>query len=164
MNAAGAIAASASVLPPPMALLAAAAAGRSAGPSDVEFIAICAACRHSGGIARGAELAQCLRARNTASHPGLEALIVGGSVFSFAWNHAWWVPMFQFGPDRGPLPRPGVALVLAELEPVFDGWSLALWFTRPNALLHGQPPLELLDSDLAEVVVAACADRHVAGL
>jgi len=136
----------------------------TAGPSDIEFIAICAACRGSGGIARGTELAQCLRARGGAPHPGLEALIVGGQVFSFEWNHAWWVPMFQFGPQRGPLPRPAVAVVLAELEPVYDGWALALWFTHPNAWLAGQQPLALLDSALPEVVAAARADRFIANL
>ncbi len=136
----------------------------SAGPTDIEFIAICAACRRSGGIARGTELAQCLGARGAGAHPGLEALIVGGQVFSFEWNHAWWVPMFQFGPERGPLPRPAMALVLAELEPVYDGWALALWFTRPNAWLAGQQPLALLESALPEVVAAARADRFIASL
>jgi hypothetical protein len=133
-------------------------------PSDADFIAICAAYRGQGGIARSTELAECLLARPPQGTHRLEALIVAGAIFSFEWNHACWVPMFQFGPERGPLPRAAVAAVLAELAPLFDGWRLALWFAQPNAWLREQRPFELLDADLDGVLATARADRYIAQL
>jgi hypothetical protein len=133
-------------------------------PNDPEFITICDAYRSSGGIARAPELAECLLARPPLGSHGLEAMIVAGRVFSFEWNRSCWVPMFQFGPERGPQPRAAVAEVLAELAPVFDGWHLAVWFARPNAWLRERRPLDLLESDLDDVLATARADRYIAQL
>ena len=133
-------------------------------PNDLEFITICDAYRSSGGIARAPELAECLLARPPLGSHGLEAMIVAGRVFSFAWNRSCWVPMFQFGPERGPLPRAAVAEVLTELAPSFDGWHLAAWFVQPNAWLRERRPLDLLDSDLDDVLATARADRYIAQL
>ena len=52
--------------------------------------------------------------------------------------------------------------VLAELAPVFDNWSLADWFARPNAWLCDRSPVNVLASNLPAVLEAARADRFIA--
>jgi len=88
-------------------------------------------------------------------------LLVSHGVFSFEWQAAHWVPMFQFDlRDMSVKPRP--RRVVAELAEVFDGWALATWFVHPNSWLHGRRPVELLDTHLEAVLEAARGDRYVA--
>jgi uncharacterized protein (DUF2384 family) len=81
-------------------------------------------------------------------------------VFSFEWNDAFWVPMFQFERDTLSI-RLAPRQVLAELAKAFDGWTLAVWFTRPSSALNGRRPIELLDIDLSAVLAMARTDRFV---
>ena len=91
---------------------------------------------------------------------GLTRLIESAEVFGFEWRRDLFVPMFQFDlPDLTV--RPESRRVLAELLPALDPWSLAVWFGQPNSSLHGQRPLDLLDSDLPAVLEVARMDRYV---
>jgi hypothetical protein len=64
-------------------------------------------------------------------------------------------PAFQFDAHRETRPVIGAVLrVLGEANPL-GRWELAVWFTTPNAYLHGRPPIELLDADAERVVEAA---------
>lgn len=124
-------------------------------PSDRIFVEMLAAYRPSGGIARLDTLA------HEANRPSPLQLIAAGAVFSFDWQQVFWVPMFQFvRPEFQP--RVGLREVLAELDDVFDGWSLATWFSLPNCWLKNERPVDLLDSQLALVLAAARVDRFIA--
>jgi hypothetical protein len=117
--------------------------------------------RATGGIARGEDLARWLEDRQLGDFVTLARLIVSGVVFSFEWQDAFWIPMFQF--DRHDLSvRPGPQRVLAELAADFDGWSLAVWFAEPNSWLADRRPVDLLESNLDAVLQAARADRFIA--
>jgi hypothetical protein len=129
-------------------------------PSDLEFVALRAAYRTSGGVARGDDLARTLWDRQGGDYVSLARLIVAREIFCFRWGDSFWLPMFQF--ERGELSiKPGLGQVLGELTGAFDGWNLAVWFAQSNAWLHGARPVDLLDSDLPAVREAARADRFV---
>jgi uncharacterized protein (DUF2384 family) len=80
-------------------------------------------------------------------------------LFSFRWHDSFWLPMFQFDAESLTM-REAPRRVLDELHGVFDGWDMAQWHVRAHDDLHGQRPLDLLDTDLAAVLAAARADRH----
>jgi hypothetical protein len=48
------------------------------------------------------------------------------------------------------------------LTDVLDNWTLAWWFTEPNAWLKGRRPVDMVDGQFSEVLGAARADRFVA--
>jgi hypothetical protein len=151
---------------PPAAWATSPASGRAAedavdfAPGDAGFIALCAAYRSSGGIARGADLAHWMAGRGEGDSRALAALIVGQQAFSFAWHGTFWVPMFQFSPQQ-PAWGAGARQVLAELAPLLEGWQLAVWFVRANTWLAGQRPLDLLADQSDRVLAAARTDRYV---
>jgi hypothetical protein len=126
-------------------------------PSDAEFGAFVVACRASGGLARGDELACQLKERGCGDFSSLARQIVAGEVFSFRWQDDFWVPLFQFDAERGMAVKPALAGVLAALGPLLDGPRLAAWFTQANAHLDGQMPADRLDGDAAGVLRAARA-------
>jgi hypothetical protein len=135
------------------------------GPShlgdDAAFEAVREAYQAIGGLVRGDDLARLLEDRARGDYVSLARLIVSGRIFGFEWRHSFWIPMFQF--DLGDLSvRRGLRQVLAELASEFEGWRLAAWFVEPNAWLKQSRPLDLIDSNLSEVVQAARADRFVA--
>ena len=130
-------------------------------PEDRDFLAMHAAYRASGGLARGDDLARLFEDRRCGDFISLAGLITAGEIFSFDWHRSFWVPMFQFE-LRDLSIKPGPRQVLAELARAFDGWSLAIWFARPNSCLNGHRPVDLLDSDLPAVLDAARTDRFVA--
>ena len=130
-------------------------------PGDHDFVALRAAFRATGGIARGADLACTLAQRRRGDIASLARLIVGAEIFSFEWDDTFWVPMFQFVPGALAV-KPGPRQVLAELSRVYDGWTLAVWFARPNSWLNGCRPVDRLDADLPTVLAAARADRFIA--
>jgi Protein of unknown function (DUF2384) len=130
-------------------------------PSDQAFVALRAAYRASGGVARGDDLARTFWDHQRGDYVCLARLIVARRIFSFRWNDSYWIPMFQF--ERGePSVKPGLGQVLGELADVFDGWSLAAWFAQPSSWLGGLRPVDLMDSDLPLVRNAARADRFIA--
>ena len=130
-------------------------------PGDREFVAMHAAYRATGGMARGDDLGRLMEDRRHGDLASLARLIVIGEIFSFEWHHSFWVPMFQFE-LRDLTVKPAHQQVLAEFAGALDGWTLALWFALPNSWLNGQRPADLLDSNLPAVLDAARTDRFIA--
>ena len=130
-------------------------------PTCAHFNALRAAYRPSGGLARGDDLARLLEDLQQGDFVSLARLIVGREVFGFRWHEELWIPMFQFE-LRDLSTRTAHRPVLAELAPVFDQWSLADWFSRPNAWLCDRSPVSMLGSNLSAVLDAARADRFIA--
>jgi hypothetical protein len=133
------------------------------GPTATErdFSALRQAFRPSGGIARGDDLARLLEDHRCGDFVSLARFIAQHEIFAFQWRDSFWIPMFQFS-LRDLSIREGPHRVLAELETVFDGWGMAVWFAQRNSWLHEQRPVDLLESDLDSVLQAACADRFIA--
>jgi hypothetical protein len=128
---------------------------------DRAFVAMQRGLRASGGLARTDEVSRRLHAAAQRGEASLTELIVSGVVFSFYWHNSGWVPLFQFRPAvaAGPV---GLSHVLAALAPLYDGWSLALWFSQPNTSLQMRRPADVLAGDGAAVLQAARCDRYVA--
>lgn len=133
------------------------------GPSEAGMDALRRICRASGGVARGDDLARLLEDCRCGDLVDLARLIGHRDIFAIDWHGSLWVPMFQFD-LRDLSVRPGMRRVLAEVDAVFDGWTLAVWFAQPNGWLQGRRPLELLDSEPDPVIRAARVDRFVAEL
>lgn len=129
--------------------------------SDSAFVALRAAYRSTGGIARGDEIAGWADQKGQGGLLSLNRAIVAGELFSFAWNDTFWLPMFQFDLHKLSV-RPELRWVLADLGKAFDGWELAVWFAEPNAWLQGRRPVDLLEAAFPEVVLAAQADLYIA--
>jgi hypothetical protein len=69
--------------------------------------------------------------------------------------------MFQFASPE-LVPKAALQQVLVELAGVFDGWSLATWFSSPNCWLKNERPVDLLDAQTQQVFAAARIDRFIA--
>jgi hypothetical protein len=128
---------------------------------DLAFVAMLENYRSSGGLARIEEAERRWHADAQAGRGGLPGLLGAGAVFSFHWHDDSWLPLFQFGAD-GETVASGLAEVLAELAPVYDGWGLGLWFAQPNQGLQMQCPADLLVTEAGEVLQAARCDRYIA--
>ena len=127
---------------------------------DSDFGDLRSAYADAGGIASGDDLARVLEQSGRGSLAGLARKIVAGEIFGVEWHKAFWIPMFQFTEEL--LPKPGLKAVLAELSSEYDGRRLADWFVEPNGWLEEARPIDVLDSNPAEVLQAARADRFVA--
>lgn len=130
-------------------------------PSSRGFAALLATFRATGGTAKGDDLARLLEDHGIGDFVGLARLIAADDVFGFEWRGTLWIPMFQFE-LRDLSIKPAARAVLAELGAEFDGWARAAWFAQPNCWLHDRAPVNLLDTDLAEVLGAARTDRFIA--
>jgi len=126
---------------------------------DSGFLALQAAYRGDGGIARGEDVAVLLSGCGGCGYVDLARSIVAGALFSFHWHETFWLPMFQFDPATMAL-REAPRRVLDELRGVFDGWDIAHWYVRANDALAGRRPIHLLETELPAVLTAARADRY----
>jgi len=135
--------------------------GPSDAPSSAGFTALLAAFRATGGTARGDDVARLLEDHGLATFVGLARLIAASEVFGFQWRATLWIPMFQFD-MRDLSVRPSAGLVLAELGHGLDDWARAAWFARPNAWLQNRPPVDLIETQLDQVLSAARTDRFIA--
>ena len=129
-------------------------------PTRRGFAALLAAFRATGGTARGDDVARLLEDHGLGDYIGLAKLIANRDVFGFEWRGVLWIPMFQLE-LRDLSVKPATQHVLAELGSGFDGWSRATWFARPNSCLNFRVPVDLLTTDLADVLQAARADRFI---
>lgn len=134
------------------------AAGATEAALEQAFDAMRLAFQASGGIAVAQHMARLMEDRGRSYFMSLEKLIAAGAVFGFAWQHSFWLPMFQFDPLKLSV-QPSSRAVLAELITEFDGWGLALWFAGTNKALNDSRPVDLLDSNLPAVVSAARSER-----
>lgn len=128
---------------------------------DEQFICMLEAYRNTGGIARSDEINHWTRQYGGPDPVTLNQWIDARTVLCFEWNHARWMPWFQF--HRHTLhPHPQLAPLLAELSAVFDPWETASWLALPSPWIRGRVPVDCLLTDLASVLDAARADRFVA--
>lgn len=125
---------------------------------DAQFVSLQDAYRSHGGLSRGDALADRMSLTGAGGYLDLARLIVGGQLFSFYWHQDFWLPLFQFDPQRlEPLEAP--RRVLAALRGALDGWAIASWYATPAVALGGETPLARLDSDLPAVLALADAER-----
>ncbi|RYF45779.1 MAG: hypothetical protein EOO27_40720 [Comamonadaceae bacterium] len=129
----------------------------AAAPLDVLFTEVLHAYRRSGGLARGSEVAMRASCRRPDGTAWLEDFLHRRVLISLDWHSGLWLPLFQFDPSDMSM-REEVRRPCAELACVMDGWDLALWFIRPQPLLHDCSPLEVLDTQPALVLDAARAN------
>lgn len=127
---------------------------------ELAFASLRAAYSASGGFARGDDMGRWPADTGPGTYVSMATLLEDEEVFGFEWNASWWIPRFQFEPTLALKPAP--QQVRAELGAQFDGWTVAAWFVEPNAWLARRRPIDLLESDLDEVLDAARADRFVA--
>lgn len=121
--------------------------------SDVDFLALLAAYRPSGGIARGGEIA----ARVLGADPSqLTRQISERSVLSFEWQGESWLPVFQFEPTT-PTVKPSIQILVNELSGTLGCLELANWFVQPNTWLDDVAPLPMMQRQFARVHDAARA-------
>lgn len=129
-------------------------------PNPSGLAAMRVAYRVSGGVARGEDLARLLEDQQPHDFVGLGRLISAGELFGFEWQRDFWIPMFQFD-LRDLSVKPGAQHVQAELVEELGGWMVAAWFVRGSAWLGNRRPVDLLDSQFAEVLGAARTDRFL---
>lgn len=129
--------------------------------SEREFSALRAEYGTSGGIVKGDDLARLFADRRVGDYVSLARHVGKGEVFGFEWQHALWIPMFQFDLDDLSV-REQPRQVRVELEGHFAGWDVADWFVQRNVWLGRRRPVDLLSSDLPAVLQAARADRFIA--
>ena len=115
----------------------------------------------SGGTATADELALLMKKKNRGNFISVAKQIASRDIFSFEWQNHFWVPMFQFH-NQDLSVKQEVRRVVHELTDVLDNWTLAKWFTEPNAWLKGGRPVDMVDGNFSHVLGAARADRFVA--
>lgn len=125
------------------------------------FESMIAAFEASGGTARADDFALMLQKRQKGDFVSVAKRIVSRDIFSFEWQNDFWIPMFQFNPEDLCI-KQEARRVVHELTAVLDNWTLALWFTEPNAWLKGRRPVEMIERHYSQVLGAARADRFVA--
>jgi hypothetical protein len=160
-NAAATLATGAALHHPPMPCDAAPAQAIGERPTSRGFAALLAAYRATGGTARGDDVARLLEDHGRADFIGLARLIAAGRVFGFEWRRTLWIPMFQFE-VRDLSIKPAAERVVKELGSTFDGWACAAWFATPNSWLDRRAPVDLVDTQLRDVLGAARTDRFIA--
>lgn len=130
-------------------------------PTELDFNRLRAGYRATGGVVCAQELARLLEENRRAYVMSLEKLIFLGAVLGFEWRGTVWIPMFQF--ERPALAvKPAPQRVLAEVHRQADRWRVAAWFVQPCPALADRSPVDVLDSNLPQVLLAARADRFIA--
>jgi hypothetical protein len=126
-----------------------------------QFMEMLDSYRSTNGIARAQEVFTMYKVSHGNDVATLARWIVKREVVSFDWQSKVWVPLFQF--DRADMSiLPGMDSVLSILNPIFDPWEMAIWFSQPNRRLQGKSPALALASDPHGVLNAADTDRFIA--
>lgn len=128
--------------------------GESAFDKNRAFMALLAAYRASGGLARSQEIIGWLRRHNRCNVDALSRWVHCREVVSLDWQDETWLPWFQFDHAAGQR-SPCVAEIVKELRCGIDDWSIACWFAYPHARLGDHSPAEALPCRAAEVLAAA---------
>jgi hypothetical protein len=146
-------------LKPPAGSTSNEAANEQRHSDDRLFIGMLDAYRRSGGLARLQELVALGRSGTEGNIAMLARCIAEREVICFEWQSHAWLPMFQF--NRSDLsPYPTCRKIIAELSCIYDPWTLALWFSQPNARLANQAPADALFADFSTVLQVARADHQ----
>lgn len=114
--------------------------------------------RHTGGLAHAREVFMMFKIRHGSDSTRLARWIVKRNVMSFDWQSKIWVPLFQFNLTTMTL-HPELHPIFAALNPVFEAWEMAYWFTQPNRWLADCTPVDTFSVDAKAVLGAACANR-----
>jgi hypothetical protein len=95
-------------------------------------------------------------------HAGLSLgeSLIRRDLFALTWRHRMWLPMFQFRMPGWQLST-HASEIAGLLHPVLQGFELAEWFVMPSPWLGERCPVELIDTELAQVRHAAQADRFL---
>jgi hypothetical protein len=117
--------------------------------------------RSSGGLARIAEVIALVERGRGLDAGQVERWCAARRVICFEWSGLRWLPRFQFA-GAGMLPDPSVALVLAQLNTVFDECEVAQWFATRNSSLADRAPVDVIGEQPAAVLEAARGDRFIA--
>ncbi|MBK9574658.1 MAG: hypothetical protein IPO43_19035 [Rhodoferax sp.] len=125
--------------------------------SDDQFMAMLAAYRTGGGLARAPEVFALFKRCSGADVGTLAGWIVNRKVICFDWQSRMWLPLFQFN-RLDMMPQAGLRRVLEALTQRFSPWALAQWFAQPNPWLADQSPCDALGQDPPAVLRAACAE------
>lgn len=83
-----------------------------------------------------------------------------GLIFGVEHRGQTYYPALQFDSLSGR-PRTIMADLIATLSPIYQGWSLALWFAGANDWLNGERPGDCLDTRPKQVLEAAQAERQL---
>lgn len=127
------------------------------------FVSLLEAFRASGGTAPGDIVSRLLEDHQAGEVASLARLVHSSQIFGFDWRGSFWIPMFQFNENELSIAVAPQA-VRAELPDLWSGWTVAMWFAMPNALLEGQRPVDLLRTEFDAVLNAAKVLRSMAGM
>jgi hypothetical protein len=136
---------------------------RSAWLSDPDpaFAAVCDAFSSHGGMVSADHAWATFEHNRDPDVARLARWIVERRVVHFYWNDDTWLPLFQF--DRHDMTvKPTLQPVFAELNNVYDRWTVAKWFALPHRALGGCTPVAVFAADPHAVWTAAKRDRCVA--
>lgn len=86
---------------------------------------------------------------------GARLAVAEGRLFAITVEGRELVPRWAIA---GGAPLPALAAVLCVLHPHRDGWGVAYWFASINSMLDNRPPLDVLRTDPAAVLLAAQAE------
>lgn len=125
---------------------------------DRQYLEMEHAFEASGGLVCGDDLARRLRRYANQPLSTVARWIVERRAVSLVWEGQTLLPLFQFEQSDMTL-RPIVGATIDALKDVFDNWTLALWFARPNTRLSGRLPVDVVGIDGATVLGAARAER-----
>ena len=114
----------------------------------------------SGGTARGDDLALLLEDRKKVNFVTLARQLVSREIFSFEFQSHFWIPMLQFELTDMSV-KQEFSRIVSELAAKLDSWTLARWFTEPNAWLGDKRPADIMEHQFSDVLAAARADRFV---
>jgi hypothetical protein len=118
------------------------------------LIALLEAFRATGGAATAEIVGRLLEEHQAGDAVSLAKLICTRQVFGFEWRASLWIPLFQFTVGKLSL-KHSAQCVRAALPSLWSGWTLATWFTQPNARLNGRCAVDALDADPEAVIRAA---------
>lgn len=136
----------------------------------LHWLSVASAFSGTGGLVSGDDLAELIRHRCEVAGWLPESVpvslvarwVVARAVVTLDSPWGPMFPLFQFDLSTASVVD-AMAPLLAELRPVFDDVELALWFVTPNDWLGGARPVSVMHHSLSTVLLAARADRFVAG-
>lgn len=116
----------------------------------------------SGGLRSVGELAQGTDLRSRSRFTHIARWIATREIIGFMWHAEPWVPMFQFEAGPRMQPRRSLQPLFEILVPLYDAWTMANWFARPNQYLSGHRPVDEYTGNLSGVMDVAHLEHFIA--